>query len=102
MVIILYFVVIAAAFFLLIVLPQRRRATAHRALLETLAVGDEVVTIGGIFGTIREIDEDRIELEVAEGVVVSIARNAIAQIANSVDAPAELDERPADNGAGDD
>ncbi len=82
MVIILYFVVIAAAFFLLIVLPQRRRATAHRALLETLAVGDEVVTIGGIFGTIREIDEDRIELEVAEGVVVSIARNAIAQIAN--------------------
>ena len=68
--------------------------TAHRALLETLAVGDEVVTIGGIFGTIRDIDDDRIELEVAEGVVVSIARNAIAQVAHSVDAPAELDEPP--------
>jgi preprotein translocase subunit YajC len=102
MVIILYFVVIAAAFFVLIVLPQRRRAAAHRALLESLAVGDEVVTIGGIFGTIREIDEDRIELEVAQGVVVTIARNAIAQVASSVTGPAEVDERPSDNGAGDD
>ena len=100
--IILYFVVIAAAFFLLIVLPQRRRATAHRALLETLAVGDEVVTIGGIFGTIREIEDDRIELEVAEGVVVTVARNAIAQVANSVVGPAALDEHPADNGTNDD
>jgi preprotein translocase subunit YajC len=102
MVIILYFVVIAAAFFLLIVLPQRRRATAHRALLETLSIGDEVVTIGGIFGTIVEMEDDRIELEIAKGVVVSIARNAIAQVANSVNAPAELDDHPADNGASDD
>ena len=67
MVIIVYFVVIALAFFLLIVLPQRRRATAHRALVESLGVGDEVVTIGGVFGTIREVDDDRIELEVAAG-----------------------------------
>jgi|SRR5438093_10981210 len=102
MVIILYFVVIAAAFFLLIVLPQRRRATAHRALLETLAVGDEVVTIGGIFGTIREIEDDRIELEIAPQVVVTIARNAIAQVANSVAGPPALDEHPADNGTNDD
>jgi len=102
MVIILYFVVIAAAFFLLIVLPQRRRATAHRALLETLAVGDEVVTIGGIFGTIREIEDDRIELEVARDVVVTVARNAIAQVAKSVAGPNSLDEHPADNGTNDD
>ena len=100
--ILLYFVVIAAAFFLLIVLPQRRRATAHRALLETLAVGDEVVTIGGIFGTIREIEDDRIELEVAQGVVVTVARNAIAQVANSASGPPALDEHPADNGTSDD
>jgi preprotein translocase subunit YajC len=103
MAIILYFVAIAAAFFLLIVLPQRRRATAHRALIEALGVGDEVVTIGGIFGTIQAVDDERIELEVAPGVVVTVARNAIAQIASSAAAPdPAVDDHPADNGASDD
>jgi preprotein translocase subunit YajC len=81
MVILVYFAVIALAFFLLIVLPQRRRATAHRALLASLGVGDEVITIGGILGTIRDLDDEKIELEVAEGVVITVARNAIAQLA---------------------
>jgi preprotein translocase subunit YajC len=102
MVIIVYFVVIALAFFLLIVLPQRRRATAHRALVESLGVGDEVVTIGGIFGTIREIEDDRIELEVSPGVVVTVARNAIAQVANPTPPDSPRDEHPADNGTSDD
>ena len=86
MVILVYFAVIALAFFLLIVLPQRRRATAHRALLASLEVGDEVITIGGILGTIRDLDDEKIQLEVAEGVVVTVARNAIAQ--SVVDTPA--------------
>jgi len=86
MVILVYFAVIALAFFLLIVLPQRRRANAHRALLASLQVGDEVITIGGILGTIRDLDDEKIQLEVAEGVVVTIARNAIAQTV--VDTPA--------------
>src|SRR5215470_3374401 len=80
MVILAYFAVIAVAFFLLIVLPQRRRTNAHRAVLASLEVGDEVVTIGGILGTIRALQEERIELEIAEGVVITVARNAIAQV----------------------
>jgi preprotein translocase subunit YajC len=93
MVIFVYFAVIALAFFLLIVLPQRRRSTAHRTLLAALKVGDEVVTIGGILGTIVELDDERIRLEVAEGVVITVARNAIAQLAST-------DNEPADNGPG--
>ena len=93
MVILVYFAVIALAFFLLIVLPQRRRATAHRALLASLEVGDEVITIGGILGTIRDLDDEKIQLEVADGVVVTVARNAIAQVV--VDTPAITGE---DNG----
>ncbi len=92
MVVLVYFAVIALAFFLLIVLPQRRRNTAHRALLASLDVGDEVVTIGGILGTIRELDDERIELEIADGVVVTVARNAIAQVTSP-------DEPPSDEGA---
>jgi len=79
MVILVYFAVIALAFFLLIVLPQRRRTNAHRALLASLQVGDEVITIGGILGTIRELSDEKLRLEVADGVVITVARNAIAQ-----------------------
>jgi preprotein translocase subunit YajC len=92
MVILAYFAVIAVAFFLLIVIPQRRRTNAHRAVLASLEIGEEVVTIGGILGTIRELNDERIELEVAEGVVITVARNAIAQVV----APDE----PAVNGNG--
>ena len=105
MVILAYFAAIALAFFLLIVRPQRRRMAAHRALVEALTVGDEVVTTGGIFGTIRAVDDDKIQLEVAEGVAITVARAAIAQAANpllpaTVDPPA-ID--PADtNGTNDD
>ena len=84
MVIFVYFAVIALAFFLLIVLPQRRRTNAHRALLTALQVGDDVITIGGILGTIRALDDEKIELEVAEGIVITVARNAIAQLATPV------------------
>jgi preprotein translocase subunit YajC len=98
MVIFVYFAVIALAFFLLIVLPQRRRTNAHRALLGSLQVGDEVITIGGILGTIRELSDEKIELEVAHGVVITVARNAIAQMAQPFADPAveTLDEGQVD------
>jgi len=101
MVILAYFAVIALAFFLLIVRPQRRRLSAHRALVEALTVGDEVVTTGGIFGTIRGIDDDRIELEVATGVTITVARAAIAQSVIPP-GPVAIEEHPADNGSSDD
>jgi preprotein translocase subunit YajC len=91
MVILVYFAVIAVAFFLLIVLPQRRRTNTHRAVLASLEVGDEVVTIGGILGTIRELEDDRVELEIAEGVVITVARNAIAQV-TAPDGPSTSDQ----------
>jgi preprotein translocase subunit YajC len=90
MVILVYFAIIAVAFFLLIVLPQRRRTNAHRALLASLQVGDEVITIGGILGTIRELDDEKIQLEVAEGIVLTVARNAIAQ--SVIDTPLTPDD----------
>ena len=96
MVIFVYFAVIALAFFLLIVLPQRRRTSAHRALLAALQVGDEVITIGGILGTIRELDDEKIRLEVADGVVLTVARNAIAQ--SVIDVPAAPENGQIENG----
>jgi preprotein translocase subunit YajC len=99
MVILAYFAVIAVAFFLLIVRPQRKRITAHRALVAALEIGDEVVTTGGIFGTIRGLDDDQVQLEVATGVVIAVARAAIAQTSAPHTADVEL---PADDNSSDD
>ncbi len=103
MVIVAYFVVIALAFFLLIVRPQRRRLAAHRALVAALTVGDEVVTTGGIFGTIVALDDERVELEVSRGVVITVARAAIAQPAHpAAPGTTAIEDHSADNGSNDD
>ena len=74
-----YFALLAVAFFFLIVRPQRRRVTQHRAFVSALALGDEVVTTGGIYGTVRALRGDAVELEVAPGIVMTFARAAVAQ-----------------------
>jgi preprotein translocase subunit YajC len=94
MVIAIYLLVLVAAFFFLIVLPQRRRMAAHRALMDALAVGDEVITTGGIHGYVRELDEATLRLEIAPDVVVTLARGAISS--RLVAPPVETDEADGD------
>jgi preprotein translocase subunit YajC len=74
-----WFVLLAAVFFFLVVRPQRRQLAAHRALVASLEIGDEVITAGGLYGTIRALRDDAVELEVADGVIVRMARGAIAR-----------------------
>lgn len=79
MIALLYLGILVVAFLLLIVRPQRRQMAAHRALVATLRAGDEVVTSGGIYGTIQSLDDEAVELEVSPGIVLRVARGAIAQ-----------------------
>lgn len=76
---IIYLVVVVAIFYFLIVRPQMARNREQAALMSSLAVGDQVITAGGMYGTIRTLDEDTIDLEVAPGVLVKVARGAIAK-----------------------
>jgi preprotein translocase subunit YajC len=68
-------------FYFLLIRPQRSRQRAQQALLSALEVGDEVMTTGGIFGTIVEIDEDEgvLTVEIAPGTRVRMLRHGIAQ-----------------------
>jgi preprotein translocase subunit YajC len=66
-------------FYFLLIRPQQRRQRAQRDLLGSLEVGDEVVTIGGVYGTIREIDDENVTIEVAPGVQMKFLRGAIAR-----------------------
>jgi len=77
-IIVLYLVLLAVAFFILIVRPQRRQIAARRALIASLEVGDEVITAGGIYGTILEMSDISLRVEVAPGVVLTVAREAVS------------------------
>ncbi len=67
------------AMWFLLIRPQQQRARAQRALLSTLAIGDEVLTVGGILGTITEIVDDRITLSVSPSVELTFVRPAVSQ-----------------------
>ncbi|MFA5843348.1 MAG: preprotein translocase subunit YajC [Coriobacteriia bacterium] len=75
----IYFAVIVAVFYFLIIKPQAQRTKEHDQLLASLAVDDQVITAGGLYGTIRALEDDRVELEIASGIVVEVARPAITK-----------------------
>jgi preprotein translocase subunit YajC len=64
-------------FYLLIVMPQRRRRQVQAQLLADVEVGDEVMTLGGIFGVVREVGDHHIVLEIAPDTRVRLAKSAI-------------------------
>jgi preprotein translocase subunit YajC len=66
--------------YFLMIRPQVKRQKAHKKLVEALAKGDEVATTGGIVGRITGLGEDYAQLEVTDGVVVKIRRQAIEAI----------------------
>ncbi len=72
-------VLMGGIFYFLLIRPQQRQRRAQRDLIESLDIGDEVVTIGGLYGTIREVDDESVTLEVAQGVDLRFVRGAIAR-----------------------
>lgn len=76
---VLYFVVLIGIFYFLIIRPQMTRQKEASALLASLEVGDQVVTGGGIYGTIRSLTGDDVELEIADGVLVRATKAAVVR-----------------------
>jgi preprotein translocase subunit YajC len=66
-------------FYFLLIRPQQRRARQQRDLVQSLDVGDEVVTIGGIHGVIVDIDEDEVALDVGGGTRIRFVKQAVAR-----------------------
>jgi preprotein translocase subunit YajC len=68
-----------AIFYFLLIRPQQRRVRQQRELVGSLEVGDEVITIGGMFGTIKRLEDDEITLEVSPGTEIRMVKSAIAR-----------------------
>ncbi|WP_433295078.1 preprotein translocase subunit YajC [Actinoplanes sp. CA-030573] len=78
---ILFLLLLFGVVYFLMIRPQQKRRREAQELQNQLGPGDEIVTIGGLHGVIVSIDADVVTLEIAPGVVVTFARQAIARVA---------------------
>ncbi|WP_293691888.1 preprotein translocase subunit YajC [uncultured Phascolarctobacterium sp.] len=76
------FVLMGGIFYFMLWRPQKKEQQKRQDLLNSLKEGDEIITIGGIYGKIKAISEKRVKVEVAEGVVIEMARNAVSGFQN--------------------
>jgi preprotein translocase subunit YajC len=81
----------------LLIRPQRRRQVEAQRLLSSLEVGKEIVTAGGLYGTIKALEDDEARVEIADGVEVRIAKRAIAGVLPDDDEPEPLEEETTAN-----
>ena len=73
-------ILIFVVFYFLLIRPQAKRAKEHKAMVAALAVGDEVVTSGGILGKVTEAGDQFLTVEVAEGVRVKVQRHTVSSV----------------------
>ena len=78
-----FFILIVLVLFLVwlfMVRPQRRRQQAQQAMIDELRIGDEVLTAGGLFATVRDISEDEVTVELGPGTEARLSKRAIAAV----------------------
>jgi preprotein translocase subunit YajC len=91
----IFIVVIAVlVIWLIFVRPQRKKQTQQQQMVSELGLGDEVLTAGGIYGTIVELDDEQVTVEIAPQTQVRVARRAIAGVITEPEPEAAESEEP--------
>jgi preprotein translocase subunit YajC len=80
---ILPLVVIFAVFYFLLIRPQQKRQKERNTMLSALKKGDKVITIGGLHGTITDLNDERVTLKVSENTRLVFERSAVNAVVNS-------------------
>jgi preprotein translocase subunit YajC len=88
----IFVLVLLALMWFLIIRPQRRRQQEAQRLLAKIGVGKEIVTAGGLYGTVTAVEGDEVRVEIAEGVEVRIAKRAVAGVISEDDEQEEAPE----------
>ena len=77
----IHLILIFVIFYFFLIRPQQKRVKDHKAMVESLKRGDEVITSGGIIGVVdRVMEDDRIEVTIGEGTKVQIIRSTITSL----------------------
>jgi preprotein translocase subunit YajC len=80
-------VLMLAVMYVLMIRPQRQRQAQQQSMIDGASVGDDVLTTGGIYGTVTQAEGDDIVVEIADGITVHMTRRGIAAVL-----PPEADE----------
>ena len=93
-------ILMGGVFYFILIRPQRRRAQQQRATLADLEVGDEIMTGGGIFGTVTDINdqEGTVDVEIAEGVTIHMLKAGVNRRLVDEDEYEDDDEEEEDEG----
>jgi preprotein translocase subunit YajC len=73
-------VLIFVVFYFLLIRPQNKKQKEHKAMVSNIAVGDEVVTAGGVLGKVAEVSEQFLRIEVADGVELKVQRHTVGAV----------------------
>ena len=84
-----FIVILLGAAWVFLMIPARRRRGQHEAMQDSVEAGDEIITAGGLHGTVKEIDDETAKVEIAPNVVVTLDRRAIAAVATEIEAEPE-------------
>jgi preprotein translocase subunit YajC len=93
---------LGVVFWAMLIRPQQRARATQRQMQGQLSPGDEVSTVGGIYGIVRDIDDATVDLEVSEDVIVRFDRRAVSRIMRDVPADEADRYRIGADGHGDD
>ena len=88
---VIFILVILALVYLLLIRPRQRQLRKQQSEVAKLEVGDEILTAGGIYGTVTGLDEDELLVQIAPQLEVRVARRAVAGVLTEKDEPAELE-----------
>ena len=76
---IVFLVAVVVMFVWIVIMPAKQRERKHQKIIDEAKVGDRVVTAGGVYGTLRRVGEKTVDVEIAEGVVITLDRRAIVR-----------------------
>jgi preprotein translocase subunit YajC len=69
-----------AIFYFLLIRPQQKQQKDHRAMIDAIAVGNEIVTGGGVLGKVTELGEQFVSVEIADGVTIKVQKSSISKL----------------------
>ncbi len=84
-------ILIFAIMYFLLIRPQQRKLKTHRAMVENLRRGDQVITQGGLIGKVSKVkDDDEVEIELAANIKVRVVKSTIAQVVSKTEPAPDL------------
>ena len=78
-------ILIFAIMYFLLIRPQQKKLKQHKAMVDALRRGDQVVTQGGMIGKVAKVENGEVQLEIADGVKVRVIQATIAQVLNKTE-----------------